>query len=94
MAAYGYGAVVLGNSELDAAAGRNYRVEVLAMHYSHGSRSTTYYLTLAPWGPRTRPEDVSVARNLYSATRPGEQVCVHQGAGALGIGWYVVKTCD
>ncbi|HKD54923.1 MAG TPA: hypothetical protein VKB72_11985 [Steroidobacteraceae bacterium] len=93
MGAYGYGAVALGNSQLDGAAGQNYRVQVLAMHYSRGSRSTTYYLTLAPWGPRTSPEDVSVTRAVYADTRSGGQVCIHQGPGALGIGWYVVKNC-
>jgi hypothetical protein len=94
MGSYGYGAVALGNSELDSAAGQDYRVQVLAMHYSSGSKSTTYYLTLAPWGPRTRPEDVSVARTLYRQTRPGAEVCVHQGPGAIGIGWYVVRACE
>jgi len=94
MGAYGYGTVALGNSELDSATGENYRVQVLAMHYTRGSRSTTYYLKLAPWGPRTQPEDVSVAGTLYRYTRPGAQVCVHQGPGALGIGWYVVNACD
>jgi len=93
MGAYGYGAVALGNSQLDTSAGQNYRVQVLAMHYTRGSKSTSYYLTLAPWGPRTRPEDVSVARALYSVTRPGGAVCVHQGPGSLGIGWYVVRSC-
>jgi hypothetical protein len=94
MGAYGYGTVTLGNSELDAAAGQNYRVQVLAMHYSRGSKSTSYYLKLAPWGPRTQPEDVSVSSALYGVTRPGSEVCVHQGPGALGIGWYVVRACD
>jgi hypothetical protein len=93
MGAYGYGVVALGNNLLDTAAGQNYRVPVLAMHYSRGSKSTSYYLTLAPWGPRKEPRDVSVARGLYEATRPGAQVCVHQGPGALGIGWYVVRAC-
>jgi hypothetical protein len=93
MGAYGYGAVVFGNSLLDTAAGQDYRVQVLAMHYSRGSKSTSYYLTLAPWGPRKEPGDVSVERGLYAATRPGAQVCIHQGPGALGIGWYVVNAC-
>lgn len=93
MGAYGYGAVALGNSLLDSAHGQNYRVQVLAMHSTHGSKSNSYYLTLAPWGPRTHAADVSVSRTLYSLTRPGGQVQVHQGPGALGIGWYAVSAC-
>jgi hypothetical protein len=94
MGAYGYGVVALGDTLLDGAAGQNFRVPVLAMHCTRGSRSTSYYLTLAPLGPRTQPGDVSVGPALYALTRPGGQVCVHQGPGALGIGWYVVRTCD
>jgi hypothetical protein len=90
---YGYGAVVLGNAELDHAPGNQYRVAVLARHVSRGSKSTTYYLTLAPWGPRTQPKDVSVSWALYSRTPSGATVCVHQGPGALDISWYVVRAC-
>lgn len=90
---YGYGAVVLGNFELDRAPDTEYRVAVLARHVSRGSRSTTYYLTLAPWGPRTEPKDVSVSWTLYNRTPSGGTVCVHQGPGALDISWYVIRAC-
>jgi hypothetical protein len=91
--AYGYGAVVLGNAGLDRAPGTEYRVAVLGRHVSRGSRSTTYYLSLAPWGPRREPKDVSVSRALYDRTPSGGVVCVRQGPGALGISWYVVDGC-
>jgi len=91
---YGWGAVVLTNSELDRASGSDYRVQVFDRHYSRGSRSTSYYLRLAPWGPRRAPQDVSVPRGLYASAPPGSVVCIHQGPGALGIPWYVVRACS
>jgi hypothetical protein len=90
---YGYGAVVLGNAELDRAPGEEYRVAVLGRHVSHGSKSTSYYLRLAPWGPRSEARDVSVSRALYNRTPSGGVVCVHRGPGALDISWYVVRGC-
>lgn len=89
---YGYGAVVLGNAGLDHAPGKEYRVCVLGRHVSRG-RSTSYYLTLSSWGPRSEPKDVSVSRSLYQRTPAGGIVCVLQGPGALDIAWYVVRAC-
>jgi hypothetical protein len=90
---YGYGAVVLGNAELDAAAGEMYRVRVLAMHVSRSSKSVTYHLTLDAWGPRSVPSDVTVPGDLYRELAPGGAVCVHRGPGALGIAWFKVNLC-
>jgi hypothetical protein len=89
---YGYGVVVLGNSQLDRAAGDHYEVNVLARHIS-GGRNRSYYLTLAPWGPRSEAREVTVPRTLYANAQPGQPVCIHQGPGALGISWYAVSSC-
>lgn len=91
--AYGYGTVVLANSRLDFAPGDVYHVPVLARHVSRGSRSTSYYLRLDRWGPRTEPADVRVSAELYREVEPGTTVCVHHGPGALGISWYEVDLC-
>lgn len=90
--AYGYGAVVLGNSLLDSSPGENFRVGVLARHVSRG-RNTSYHLTLDRWGPRTEPAEVRVTRDLYLQSPPGSTVCVHRGPGVLGISWYDVVGC-
>lgn len=92
--AYGYGAVVLANSQLDRSPGEQYRVAVLARHVSRSSRSTTYHLMLDRWGPRLHPADVSVARDVYEQAAPGALVCVHSGPGALTVPWYVVRLCE
>lgn len=92
--AYGYGSVVLANSQLDLTPGETYQVEVLARHVSRGSRSTSYYLRLDRWGPRTAPADVRVSGQLYTDAPPGTTVCVHRGPGALGVSWYEVSLCS
>ena len=93
LCAYGVGVVVTGNDLLDDRPGNDYRVEVLSRYMSRGGRSTSYHLVLAPWGPRRQPQAVSVTRPLYAAVPPGSSVCIHQGPGALGISWYVVRGC-
>jgi hypothetical protein len=90
---YGFGAAALGNSLLDSAPGNRYEATVLDMHVIRGSRSTTYHLTLAPWGPRTHAQEVTVKPAVYAAAQPGRPVCVHQGPGALGISWYTISPC-
>ena len=90
--AYGYGVVVLGNSQLDRAPGNHYEVNVLARRIG-GGRNRTYHLTLAPWGPRSEAREVTVPRALYTNAQPGQAVCIHQGPGALGIPWYAVSSC-
>jgi hypothetical protein len=90
--AYGYGAVVLADSQLDSSPGENFRVAVLARHVSRG-RNTSYHLLLDRWGPRPDPADVRVSRELYTQAAQGSTVCVHRGAGALGVSWYEVRWC-
>jgi hypothetical protein len=90
---YGYGVAVLADTELDQSPGEQFRVGVLSGRVSRG-RSTSYHLTLAPWGPRTKPDEVSVSSALYARVQPGSVVCVHRGPGALEISWYVVTLCD
>jgi len=90
---YGLGLVALGNTYFDTAPGHDYRVAVLDKYESHG-RSTSYHLTLAPWGPRTGPQRMQVSAALYRAVTRGGDVCVHQGPGALRASWYEVKACQ
>jgi hypothetical protein len=90
--AYGLGTIVLADSTLDRAPGNEYRVQVLGKHMTHG-RSTSYYLTLAPWGPVRQVRSVSVPHRLYSETGVGSAVCIHQGPGSLGIPWYAIRSC-
>lgn len=88
-ALYGYGATIGYNCVQDRSPFREYRAEVEAKRVSHG-KHTSYYLTLSPWGPRTVPEEVSVASEIYDRVGRNDSVSVWMRSGALGIPWFTV----
>jgi hypothetical protein len=90
---YGYGAGLELNALADGSAPRVYPVVVAAKHVSEDSKSTTWYLTLNPWGPVTESKDVSVSAARYRLTGPGDTVCVMLRPGAFRIAWYRVSAC-
>ena len=90
---YAFGAMAQANALLDHSEGQVFRTLVLAKRISSG-KSTTYYFMVDPWGPRNKPNEVSVSRALYQATPIGDAVCVSLGKGALGAPWFVVRACQ
>ncbi|WP_426493213.1 hypothetical protein [Hymenobacter sp. 102] len=87
---YGYSAVVAINCVFDEAAPRVHAANVLSKHSSSG-KTTTYYLEVGAWGPRTAPEDVTVTEETYDQTMPGDSVRVYQFPGRLAIPWFTVS---
>jgi hypothetical protein len=92
-AVYGYGASVQANILLDRSPETVYRPPVVGK-YTTSARSTTYYLSLGPWGPDMETGEVSVSRSFYQSLKPGDRVCVAVKPGALHIPWDVVRQCD
>jgi hypothetical protein len=92
MLAYGYGAGAELDTVPDRSAPQWFQVKVDGKHVSHG-RKTTWYLDLAPWGPRTDEADVSVPKMLYQSLRAGDLTCVGLYEGALEAPWFVVQAC-
>jgi hypothetical protein len=90
---YGYGAGMQVNALLDRSTPQLYRVIVTAKHVSQG-RSTSYHLTLAPWGPNLNGQNLSVARSLYSEIKPGDTVCMLLRSGGLGAAWSELGSCE
>jgi hypothetical protein len=91
---YGYGAGLELNALADRSAPLVYPVVVAAKHVSEDSKTTTWYLTLNPWGPMTESRDVSVSAAQYRLTEPGDTACVMLRPGAFAIPWYRVAACD
>ncbi len=92
MMPYAYGAMTLGNMELDASEPVPYAAKVLGSRISSG-KSTNYYLNLGPWGPRAESEEVDVGREYYERGSHRETVCVYLFRGAFGIRWFQVWDC-
>jgi hypothetical protein len=91
--AYGYGVVALGNAVLDRSNGASYATTVNGKHVTSG-RNRTPKLRLAPWGPRTTEDDVTVPWDLYRSVGVGQTVCVLLRPGAFGIRWYRLAPCE
>lgn len=88
---YSFGAYVVSNCSFDKTVPEIFNSEVIDKEVSSG-KSTTYYLNLKPWGPRTEPERVSVTRDEYEATDKGDKVDIYLRQGLLGTPWFYVVT--
>lgn len=88
-----YGAVAQADVQFDGAKPALFRTTVIAMHVSRGSKSTSYNVTVAPWGPIRTDETISVAPRTYNRLKIGREACVWLGGGALGMRWYDLSDC-
>jgi hypothetical protein len=89
-ALYGVGGVLQINMVFDKSTETVYQAMVLDHHISHG-KSTTYHLTLSPWGPQTKQEQIDVSRYRYDNNDIGSKVSVHLKRGMLNIPWFTVS---
>jgi hypothetical protein len=86
---YSFGTYVISNCLFDKTEPEIFKSEVTDKEISSG-KSTSYYLTLKPWGPRTETERVSVAKDDYEATDKGDTVDIYLRQGLLKTPWFYV----
>jgi hypothetical protein len=91
--AYGFGAGFEIDVLADSTKPSIYATHVLGKRISHGSKSTTYYLTVGPWGPFTHDREIGVSIAQYRATGMGDTVCIYLGKGAFKVAWYQLRDC-
>lgn len=89
---YGVAVLVLADISFDQSAGQDFRSQVLGSHISR-SKSTRYFLKLAPWGPQQSAEEVSVSHDTFDRLMPGASVCPRLYDGAVGIRWFTISFC-
>lgn len=89
---YLFGAITQANTLLDHSKRQVFALRVLDKRVSHG-KSTSYYLRVEPWGPRSNENEVEVPSSMYQAVSVGQNACVLLWPGALHAPWYVVRTC-
>ena len=87
---YCYGAIAHFDVLADRSLPASYQTQVLAKRADNG-RTTSYYLQVAPWGPRQDAEEIEVSRALYGAISPGQPVSIGLYPGALHLPWYSVS---
>ncbi len=88
--AYSYCLLIFSNCDQDHSTPQISRVEVSSKQINHGSKSTSYYLGLSPWGRFTEGESVTVSPSFYRSVNQGDSVSVYLNAGKWGIPWYQV----
>lgn len=94
-ALYGWGVAASIDTAPDPSVPQTYTVQVLGGHISHGSRSTSYYLLLEPWGPYADVNSqMKVSARMYYATHQGDRVCLALHAGTLHAPWYEPIPCE
>jgi hypothetical protein len=91
---YSHGLVVLANSLPDQSQATSFTTSVIGKHVSHGGRSTSYVLELAPSGPLRDRSNLSVSSREYAHTTIGDQVCLLLHQGTLGSQWYERIACS
>jgi hypothetical protein len=84
---YGFGAAISYNCAFDESLATRYKTQVINKHCSSG-KTTTYYLEVKPWGPRTEAADIIVDRNFYQRKSPGDPISVYLKAGQLQVPWF------
>jgi hypothetical protein len=89
---YGYGSVMEADILFDRTPPAVYRTVITGKYISNG-KSKSYNLRLAPWGPKTNGDRVSVPRTFYLSKQIGDPVCVSLRPGTLAIPWYIVRDC-
>ena len=90
---YGYGLAVAVDTLADQSKAASFVATITGKHTTSGSRTTTYYLNLEPWGPIQKPNVLTVSRDFYQAAAPGDGVCLDLHAGALRVPWYKLVNC-
>ncbi|NOS93264.1 MAG: hypothetical protein HOP30_15195 [Cyclobacteriaceae bacterium] len=88
--AYSYSLVVVINCAFDKSEENIFRTEVVSKEIESG-KSTRYFLTLKPWGPRTESERLKVTEEQYNLTSQGETILVHLKPGLLKTAWFYLE---
>lgn len=86
LSGYGYAVVVMSNCYFDKSQSKTFRVNVTGKRAATGE-TTTYYLNLGPWGPRTAVEEEWVRKDLYDQINVKDSVTIYFHEGLFRIPW-------
>lgn len=89
-AMFSFGVIAQFDVLADRSTPATYQTHVLGKRADNG-RTTSYYLQVAPWGPRHHAEEIEVSHALYGAVSPGQPVSIHLYSGALHLPWFSVS---
>jgi hypothetical protein len=87
--AYGFGAVIYLNCNLDKSEPQHYTATILDKRISSG-KHTSYYLKLTAWGQQKEIDEVSVGKGLYNRVDIDNEINIYFRNGKLEIPWFIV----
>ncbi len=87
--AYGFGAVIYLNCNLDKSEPQHYTATILDKRISTG-RHTSYYLKLTEWGQQNKIDEVSVSKGLYKRIEIDDEINIYFRSGKLDVPWFIV----
>ncbi len=87
--AYGFGAVIYLNCNLDKSEPQHYSATILDKRISTG-KHTSYYLKLTAWGQQKEIDEVSVGKGLYNRVEINNEINIYFRNGLLEIPWFIV----
>ena len=87
---YAFGTLINLDTDFDNAKPQEYDAQVLDHGIVH-SKSTSYYLTLSPWGPMREIEREDVGQTMYNDKPIGSTVEVYFRKGLLNVPWYTIE---
>ncbi len=86
----GFGTTIMVNGLLDTSTPVYHGVQVTGKSDVVGRRPE-YRLTVEPWGPRRKREDLVVSRDIHDKYGIGDTVVIEVYGGALKIPWFTVR---
>lgn len=89
---YAYGSVMEADTLFDRIPPTVYQTAITDKYISRG-KNTSFNLRLAPWGPKTKGDRVSVSRRYYDSKQIGDAICLYVRPGTIGIPWYDFGDC-
>jgi hypothetical protein len=87
--AYGFGAIIYLNCNLDKSEPQHYTATILDKRISSG-KHTSYYLKLTAWGQQKEIDEVSVGKGLYNRVEIDNEINIYFRNGKLEIPWFIV----
>ena len=88
---YGYGMVVEANCLPDKSVPRTYISKVLDKRTSYTSKSHSYYIKVAPWGPKTEGHEISIKKRGFDRIKVKDEIKINLKEGMLGIPWFIIQ---
>jgi hypothetical protein len=87
---YCYSLLIFSNCYYDQSEPEIWQVEIMNKRISKG-KSTSYYLSLSPWGRFTDGKEVSVPKGFYQEVNKEDSVRVFLKKGKWDVPWYWVE---